>query len=123
MYQTFTLPPTCSRCRLSTPTGVPVTSFDVAVNRRCTNQDGTLGDETTWFRVSAWRKLADTCNQFLGKGHRVLVVGRVEASAYTRHDGEPAARLELTAGAMRFLGGREPEGSNGFGVRKEEAPF
>ena len=108
-----------------TATGVPVTNFDVTVNRRWTNPDGTLGEETTWFRVSAWRKLADTCNTFLGKGHRILVVGRVEASAYTRHDGEPAARLEITASAVSFLGGPEPEGSRGnaLRVRKEEIPF
>ena len=43
-----------------TPNGVPVTSFSVAVNRRWTSSDGTPGEETTWFRVSAWRKLGET---------------------------------------------------------------
>ena len=56
---------------------------------------------------------------------RSVVVGRVSTSAYTRHDGEPVARLEITASTVRFLDGRELEGSNGnsFGIRKEEAPF
>jgi hypothetical protein len=56
---------------------------------------------------------------------RSVVAGRVSVSAYTRHDGEPAARLEITASAVRFLGGREPEGSNGNGsnVAEENIPF
>ena len=43
-----------------TASGVAVTTFPVAVNRKWTNQDGTPGEETTWFRVTAWRKLAET---------------------------------------------------------------
>ena len=46
-----------------TPSGVAVTSFSVAVNRSWTGQDGQRQDKTTWFRVSAWRRQAETCNQ------------------------------------------------------------
>lgn len=88
-----------------TSAGVPVTTFSVAVNRKWTNADGTAGEETKWFRVTTWRKLAETCAQYLAKGRQVMVVGRVTASAFTGKDGAPRASLELTADTVRFLGG------------------
>ena len=61
-----------------TATGVPVTSFSVAVSRSWTNQQGERQEKTTWFRVSAWEKLAELCSQYLTKGRQVLVVGEIE---------------------------------------------
>ena len=114
-----------------TSAGVAVTTFPVAVNRKWTNQDGTPGEETTWFRVTAWRKLAETCSQYLSKGRQVLVVGRVTASAYMGQDGKPKASLEVTAESVRFLGGKN--GANGvpgaalgeseMDIDEEEIPF
>ncbi len=95
-----------------TSAGVPVVTFSVAVNRKWTNSDGTPGEETKWFRATAWRKLAETCSQYLSKGRTVMVIGRVAASAFTGQDGSPRASLELTAETIRFLGG------NGGGTRE-----
>jgi len=89
-----------------TPSGVPVTTFSVAVNRKWKGQDGEQHEKTTWFRVKAWRKLAEICNQYLTRGQAVLVEGEVEASAWASQDGEPRASLELTAQNVRFLGGQ-----------------
>lgn len=87
-----------------TADGTPVTSFSVAVNRRWTSADGSQGEKTWWFRVTAWRRLAETCNQYLRKGSPVMVIGEVEASAYIpREGGEPRATLELTANQVKFL--------------------
>ncbi len=86
-----------------TPSGVPVTSFGVAVNRRWTGKDGEAHEKTTWFRVTTWRKLAENCAQYLHKGQSVLVEGEIDASAWTGQDGEPRATLELTARTVRFL--------------------
>ena len=96
-----------------TPSGVPVTSFRVAVNRRWTSGDGQLQEKTTWFRVTAWRKLAEQCNQYLSKGRLVLVEGDVDVSAWLDSEGNPRATLELTARNVRFLGGRHTEGVSG----------
>ena len=111
-----------------TPSGVPVTSFNVAVNRRWTDQNGDLQERTTWFRVTAWRKLAETCAQYLGKGRMVLVEGEIDASAWTGQDGQPRASLELTARTVRFLSPRgeqtapaAPSGANS--VAEEDIPF
>lgn len=92
-----------------TPTGVPVTSFRVAVNRRWTGSDGEPREKTTWFRVTAWRKLAEQCNQYLSKGRLVLVEGEVDASAWMDSEGNPRATLELTAYRVKFLGPRPEE--------------
>lgn len=93
-----------------TPSGVPVTTFSVAVNRRWTDQQGQPQEKTTWFRVTAWRKLAELCNQYLSKGRQVLVEGDIDASAWLAQDGQPRASLELTARTVRFLGGTAGEG-------------
>ena len=117
-----------------TSSGAPVATFSVAVNRKWTNADGTPGEETKWFRVAVWRKLAETCNQYLAKGRQVLVIGRVAASAFSGQDGSPRASLEVTADSVRFLGGGRGDGAtpggNGNGasahidpMEEEDIPF
>ena len=92
-----------------TPGGVPVTSFSLAVNRRWIDQEGNLQEKTTWFRVTAWRKLAENCARFLHKGQPVLVEGDVEASAWLDQQGNARASLELTARVVKFLGRRSED--------------
>lgn len=58
------------------PSGDAVTSFSVATNRRYRTRDGENRDETEWFRVNAWGRLAETTNQYLEKGSLVYVEGR-----------------------------------------------
>jgi len=96
-----------------TQDGTPVTNFSVATNRRWTNQDGSQGEETIWFRVSAWRRLAETCNEYLQKGRQVFVEGRLRPDPatggpriWTGNDGVTRAQYEITAITVRFLGGR-----------------
>jgi len=100
------------------PDGTAVTNFSLATNRRWTGQDGQTQEETTWFRVSVWRRQAEIANQYLSKGRRVLVEGRLRPDpqtggprTYTRQDGTVGASYELTADFVRFLGGRDDEGS------------
>ena len=73
-----------------TPSGQAVTSFTMATSRKWTGADGQSQEKTTWFKVTAWGKLAEICNQYLNKGKLVLVEGEVEASAWTGQDGTPA---------------------------------
>lgn len=90
-----------------TPSGVPVTNFSVAVGRRWTREDGQQEEETIWFRVSAWRRQAEICNQYLTKGQRVLVVGRLqEPNIWTDQNGSARASLQITAQDVRFLNTR-----------------
>lgn len=95
------------------PSGVPVCNFSVAVNeRRGTGENRT--EKTTWFRVAAWRQLAETVSQYLTKGRQVMVVGTVEARAYTDNAGQPAVSLDITARDIVFLGQRG-DGQGGSG--------
>ncbi len=91
-----------------TPHGVPVASFSVAVNHRTTDAAGQPAERTKWFRVTAWRKLGETCTQYVKKGQRVLVAGEIEASAWVDpKDSSVHAALEITAATVRFLSDRE----------------
>lgn len=96
--------------------GDAVTSFSVATNRKYTDKTGQKVDETTWFRVSVWGKQAESCNQYLKKGSKVLVEGRLNADKATggprifqRQDGTQGASFEITAESVRFFGSSDGE--------------
>lgn len=81
--------------------GVNCTTFTVAVNRRV--RDGEH-PEADYFRVTAWRKLGETCAAYLAKGRKVYVDGPVSAYAYvSQNDGNPKAVLQMTANSVEFL--------------------
>ena len=103
-----------------TPTGQAVTSFSVATNRQYTGSNGEQVKETIWFRVSTWGKLAETCNQYVKKGSKVLVEGRITADKntggpriWTKQDGTAGASFEVTANTVRFLSSRQDGGEGG----------
>ena len=106
-----------------TPAGQAVTSFNVATSRQFTASNGQAVKETIWFRVSAWGKQAETCNQYLKKGSKVLVEGRLTPDlatggpkTYTRKDGTSGASYDVSANTVRFLSSRgEGEGGGGGG--------
>ena len=113
-----------------TQDGTPVANFSVATNYRRSNQDGSQKDDTTWFRVSVWRRQAETCNEYLQKGRRVLVEGRLNTDPatggpriWTGQDGQPRASFEITAQTVRFLGGRgDTADVGGPGLPQEPPP-
>ena len=95
------------------PSGQAVTSFSVATNRQYTGSDGQPVKETIWFRVSVWGKQAESSNQFLKKGSKVLVEGRLTPDPatggpklWTRQDGTPASSFDVNAATVRFLSSR-----------------
>lgn len=119
-----------------TPGGQAVTSMNVATNRQYTASDGTQVKETIWFRVSVWGKSAESVNQYLRKGSKVLVEGRLVPDqatggprVWTRQDGTPGASFEVSANTVRFLSSRgEAEGEAGYGEGapaggEEDIPF
>ena len=91
-----------------TPDGTPVTNFSVATSRRWTDASGELQKRTVWFRVAAWRRLAETCNQYLTKGRQVMVEGEIqEPRVWQAQGGEWRASLDVTARRVVFLGRRD----------------
>lgn len=96
-----------------TPSGQAVTNFSVATNRQYTASSGETVKETTWFRISTWGRQAETCNQYLRRGSRVLVEGRLNSDqatggprTYQRRDGTYGASYEVTANVVKFLSTR-----------------
>jgi len=85
------------------PNGNPVTSFRVATNRVYTTVDGERKEETEWFSVVAWGRLAEQCNQFLAKGRHVYVEGRFRTHTWESQDGQRHYRSEIVANRVLFL--------------------
>ena len=88
-----------------TPNGQSVTSFSIASNRRYTT-GGEQREETEWFNVSAWGRLAETCNQYLTKGQQVYVEGRLTSRTYQGNDGQTRVSLDINLTEMQMLGRR-----------------
>jgi single-strand DNA-binding protein len=116
--------------------GQAVTNFNVATNRQYTASSGERTKETTWFRVSAWGRQAETCNQYLRMGSKVLVEGRLNPDRETgsprvfqRNDGTHGASFEITAERVVFMSGRDDQASHqpkepgSEVVEEDEIPF
>ncbi len=96
-----------------TPSGHNVCSFGVAVNERRGGQDN-----TTFFRVSAWNKLGETCMTYLQKGKKVMVIGSVSGRGYTKSDGSVGVSLDINAQDIEFLSPRDNEAQYQHDERK-----
>lgn len=86
-----------------TPSGNPVTSFRIATTRTYVTPDGERKQETEWFTVVTWSKLAETCNQFLAKGRRAYIEGRLRSHSWEGQDGQRRFRNEIIANRVIFL--------------------
>lgn len=99
-----------------TNSGQAVTSFSVASSRTYTSQSGERVKETTWFRCSAWGKLAEVCNEYLKKGSKVYIEGRLQPDKatgnprlWTKSDGESSTSYEVNVNTIQFLSARSTE--------------
>ena len=86
-----------------TPNGKPVTSFSVATNWVYTTPEGERKQETEWFNIVAWNRLAEQCNQYLGKGRLVYAEGRIHTRNWEGQDGQQHSRAEVIANRVIFL--------------------
>ena len=96
------------------PNGTAVTNFSLAVNNRRRDENGEWVEDTEWFRITAWQRQAESVNQYLAKGRRVFVDGRLSTRQYTSNSGEARTSLEVRAFKVVFLdspsGGSTTEG-------------
>lgn len=120
-----------------TPNGNPVASFRMATSRFYTRPDGERRQDTEWFTVVAWNQLAEQCTQFLAKGRRAYVEGRLRSRQWEGQDGQPRFRNEIIANRVLFLdkpptGGQPAEGGQpteeaaaveGGPVEPDDLPF
>ncbi|MCH8818287.1 MAG: single-stranded DNA-binding protein [Chloroflexi bacterium] len=111
-----------------TPSGSAVTDFRLAVTRRFSTRDGNQQEETEWFTVTAWERLADTVNQYVTKGMKVYVEGRLKSRSYQGNDGQMRFSNEINAQTVLFLdrGGtaqwNDEQGGDDARAPRQEAP-
>ena len=86
-----------------TPSGAAVTDFRLAVSYRRNRQDGEAFEETEWFTITAWNRLAETVNQYVVKGSKVFVDGRFRSRQYVGSDGQTRTSIEVIANRVLFL--------------------
>ncbi len=105
-----------------TQNGINVCSFSVAVNRRRAAADQQQ-PQADYFRVTAWRGLAENCAKFLAKGRKVSVVGSVSVSTYKGNDGITHASMEVTADDVEFLTPKSEQAQNTQNAAQPPAAF
>jgi len=84
--------------------GIPVCRFSLATTRRFTKPDGSKGESTVFVDVSAWRRLAEICSQFLKKGRSVLVIGALQESRKPNGEAHQRPPIRIKADSIQFLG-------------------
>jgi single-strand DNA-binding protein len=89
-----------------TPGGSPVTTFSVAAGRQWKDGSGDMHEETEWFNVVTWNKLAEICNEHLRKASRVYIEGRLQTRQWQDQEGITHYRTEVIASDMIMLDGR-----------------
>ncbi len=114
-----------------TPSGKAITKFSLAVSRRSRDpQSGDRREETTWFNVVGWDRLAETMNEYLHKGSKVYIEGRMTSRRYTDKDGNERTAWEVVANDMQMLeprgAGQTAGGGQSYGgedIAPDDVPF
>ena len=105
-----------------TPSGAAVCSFSIATNRNWTTDAGEKKEEVEFHRIVAWNKLAELCSQFLVKGRKVYVEGRLATRTWTAQDGTSRNATEIVIDDMILLDNKRPEEGGGAEKVKQEQP-
>ncbi|MFI5272326.1 MAG: single-stranded DNA-binding protein [Ktedonobacterales bacterium] len=100
-----------------TPSGKAITKFSLAVNRRLRRNEGDdqRTEETQWFNIVAWEQLGETCNQYLHKGSKVYIEGRMTSRKYTNKDGVEVTAWDVVANSMEMLDSKADSQAAGAG--------
>lgn len=108
-----------------TPSGSPVCSFDLAVDRSYTTQAGERRDEVCYITVVVWGKQAEACAEYLTKGRPTLVEGRLSQRSWETPEGQKRTKHEVVAERVQFLGSRRgaPPEEEAPRAVEEEPPF
>jgi single-strand DNA-binding protein len=97
----------------ATQNGTQVATFNIATTERWRGQDGQMQENTEWHRIVAWSKLADICGQYLQKGSRVYIEGRIQTRKWTDQNGVDRYTTEIIAREMKMLSSRGEGGMGG----------
>lgn len=98
-----------------TQSGTQMASFRMATTERWKGQDGQTQEQTEWHRIVAWGKLAEICGQYLRKGSRVYIEGKLQTRKFQDQNGNECHTTEIVAREMKMLDSRNTSGGSGSG--------
>lgn len=116
----------------NTQSGAQVTSFTIATTERWKGQDGNMQESTEWHRIVAWQRLAEICGEYLNKGSRVYISGRLQTRKWQDQNGNDKYTTEIIAKEMKMLtpksdtgnyAGQGSQEAPGYGGTGEDVPF
>ena len=106
-----------------TSSGVAVASFTLATNESWKDQDGTMQERTQWHNIVAWRKLAEICGEYLKKGGKIYIEGKLQYRSYDDKNGVKRYVTEIVLDEMLMLDSKgSTQGSTDAASPREEAP-
>jgi len=106
-----------------TQNGTPVATFSLATTERRKGQDGQAQELTEWHRIVAWQRLAEICGEYLSKGSKVYIEGRLQTRKWKDNSGNDRYTTEIIAREMKMLSPRQNDGSgSGYGSVGEPFP-
>jgi single-strand DNA-binding protein len=91
--------------------GTPVATFNIATTENWRNKDGGKEEHTEWHRIVVWRKLAEVCGEYLNKGSKIYVEGKIRTRKWQDRDGNDRYTTEIEARDIQFLSTRGASGS------------
>ena len=116
-----------------TPSGIAVAKFSIATNERWKDNDGNLQERTEWHNIVAWRKLAEICGQYLKKGSKIYLEGKLQTRSWDdKNSGAKRYMTEIIAddmvmldskGASADTGGESPAAAETPVAEKDDLPF
>ena len=92
--------------------GQTITLFNLATSNAWTNREGQRQEHTEWHRIVAWGKLAETCAEYLSKGRKVYIEGRIQTRSWEDEKGQKRYTTEVVASQVLFLGGNQDKRSS-----------
>jgi len=98
-----------------TQSGTPVATFRVATTERWKGQDGQMQEQTEWHTIVAWRRLAEICGEYLAKGSRVFIEGKLQTRKWQDQNGNDRYTTEVIAREMKMLSPRPGGGGSEYG--------
>ena len=119
-----------------TQSGTPVASFRVATTERWKDKQGEIQEQTEWHSIVAWQRLAEICGEYLTKGSKVYIEGKLQTRKWQDQNGNDRFTTEIVAREMKMLspsqrgesGGGTQGGSGGSGYPEpppmgDDVPF
>jgi single-strand DNA-binding protein len=105
-----------------TQNGSAVANFNVATTERWKDQAGTQQEQTEWHRVVAFARLGEICGEYLSKGSKVYIEGRIQTRQWDDKDGNKRYTTEIVAREMKMLDSKPSQGGSGGGSYNEPPP-